>query len=586
MFILLVGLTSITWAWFSDSESESSTIKSGHFSVSMSEYDEEKLMGTAIEGEFVIDEDKLCNPQMLRIVRDDDSLKNGYIEINITQKDVDEPITQKYYAIFGDNGGEDICYYTLKIDTNEASLISIGLQSWNKFKTDADEKPANEEEVFNILSTDQEDNLNEIVFGKFNIVYNSNVPDFYVGEKEESTIEIKDIPYVSSHMYLLKDGSDFSFDGYEFVGWSLTKDGDILQINQEEDEYKGYTKIDKTPASEGLNLYAIWKPIEYTLEYDANGGAFASTGDSIKINDKEYTILTIKDNETHVVSKDKYGDAISFDDELSDYINSNVDEKMNEYYDSLDPSIKDNIIEKEIDVNNWSILEEKPSNGDYYEISYKEDNANKVQYLVSNAKGLSTTKKVYPLAIEELLNYLSKDNSIDDIKKLFDIADGLWLRSYSNEKPVALLSKGYFGCEDISNVHSIYPSFVIKIDNIDFINLDDSYNSCAYTISKDDLWLPTNIYKKGYDFVGWFSKDGANGDWGEEIDSLDYAKVSTLKNEENKIVLFARYEEKAMIEEPSLEIVEEAKEEIIDTINEEVIIEEVEEAKEETIQEE
>lgn len=48
--------------------------------------------------------------------------------------------------------------------------------------------------------------------------------------------------------------------GYEFVGWAVEKDGQEF-INSE-------TEYD---APEDMTVYAIWKPIVYTIEYDLGG---------------------------------------------------------------------------------------------------------------------------------------------------------------------------------------------------------------------------------------------------------------------------------------------------------------------------
>lgn len=50
-------------------------------------------------------------------------------------------------------------------------------------------------------------------------------------------------------------------DGYEFIGWSLTKDGDILVFDQ------------NTAIDDGVTLYAIWQYTKMTLYYDLKDGS-------------------------------------------------------------------------------------------------------------------------------------------------------------------------------------------------------------------------------------------------------------------------------------------------------------------------
>ena len=82
--------------------------------------------------------------------------------------------------------------------------------------------------------------------------------------------------------------------GYQFVGWSSAENGSLLFKDEQEIEILddnnddlyigGYFKFDESkicqeltkknqPSSNIKKLYALWKPIEYEVQYDCNGGS-------------------------------------------------------------------------------------------------------------------------------------------------------------------------------------------------------------------------------------------------------------------------------------------------------------------------
>ena len=65
--------------------------------------------------------------------------------------------------------------------------------------------------------------------------------------------------------------------GYEFVGWSLNKDGEQYFEPGSEMRYLG--------TEENVTLYAVWKPIEYQITYDFAGGNF---NDDLPLSKAEY----------------------------------------------------------------------------------------------------------------------------------------------------------------------------------------------------------------------------------------------------------------------------------------------------------
>lgn len=90
----------------------------------------------------------------------------------------------------------------------------------------------------------------------FNIVYNANG-----GKGSMSTI---------SHVFgeaVKLNTNGFTRTGYQFKGWALSSNGSVKYINQDTIQINEYPKNGK------LNLYAVWSPIKYSIEFDANGGS-------------------------------------------------------------------------------------------------------------------------------------------------------------------------------------------------------------------------------------------------------------------------------------------------------------------------
>lgn len=58
----------------------------------------------------------------------------------------------------------------------------------------------------------------------------------------------------------------FTRSGYTFEGWALGANSEIKYLDKAEIE------LNKYPSNGKITLYAVWKPIKYTVEFDANGG--------------------------------------------------------------------------------------------------------------------------------------------------------------------------------------------------------------------------------------------------------------------------------------------------------------------------
>ena len=74
----------------------------------------------------------------------------------------------------------------------------------------------------------------------------------------------------------------FTRDGYKFMGWSASGDGDV------ETRYAPGTEIN---LNEDLQLFAVWTEVGMKIVYNANGGTGEMTADGLST-----TMLTVRDN--------------------------------------------------------------------------------------------------------------------------------------------------------------------------------------------------------------------------------------------------------------------------------------------------
>ena len=102
------------------------------------------------------------------------------------------------------------------------------------------------------------DEINSFMNSVYFVIYDANTSDI---SSDVSIMEVhKDDQLLANN---------FEREGYILEGWSLTPNGDVAYLD------KALVK-DLAPAGKSITLYAVWKPITYTVEYDANGGTGAT----------------------------------------------------------------------------------------------------------------------------------------------------------------------------------------------------------------------------------------------------------------------------------------------------------------------
>lgn len=99
--------------------------------------------------------------------------------------------------------------------------------------------------------------LSSEIRGKnISILFNSNGGR---GSMSSQILKFEDTAKLSSNK--------FTKTGYTFEGWTLDKDSDEIKYLDE-----SQIQFTKYPSGGKITLYAVWKPIKYSLEFDSNGG--------------------------------------------------------------------------------------------------------------------------------------------------------------------------------------------------------------------------------------------------------------------------------------------------------------------------
>lgn len=97
---------------------------------------------------------------------------------------------------------------------------------------------------------------------------------YHADQDVTGTMEKQTVSYDSEFMF---SEVGFKKTGYTFVGWARTKDGVVA--------YSDFTKTYQNITEEdNIDLYAVWKPNSYTIQFDAKGGEGAMSSVPAKYN--------------------------------------------------------------------------------------------------------------------------------------------------------------------------------------------------------------------------------------------------------------------------------------------------------------
>ncbi len=86
----------------------------------------------------------------------------------------------------------------------------------------------------------------------------------------------------SDYKVLAREATGFTNLGYDFMGWSLSKNGPV--------QYQAGSPL--PIADNATVLYAVWKPLSYDVTYDVNGGKGSASPVSVEYN-KNHAVLSI-----------------------------------------------------------------------------------------------------------------------------------------------------------------------------------------------------------------------------------------------------------------------------------------------------
>ena len=187
----------------------------------------------------------------------------------------DDPgtILQYYTVVYDANGGEgemESSSFPIgslkKLEPNAFTKTGFVFLGWSTTKDGAPEY-ANKDAVEDLSLTPNETVTLYAVWGApntYTVVYSYNV------DNENQTMPPSIFTLGDINTLPL---NTFTRTGYTFEGWAAEPDSEVIYTDG---QIVGYLT---TKAGETVYLYAVWKPITYTVVYDANGGegAMANT---------------------------------------------------------------------------------------------------------------------------------------------------------------------------------------------------------------------------------------------------------------------------------------------------------------------
>lgn len=389
--------------------------------------------------------------------------------------------------------------------------------NWNLNSAGTSTSYSNGQNVLN-LTTVQNGNINlyaQWTPVKYKISFNGN------GATSGSMSTIDATYDVSQNL----PANQFKRTGYDFAGWNTKANGTGTAISD-----GGAAKNLTTTNGAEVVLYAQWNPIKYTITLDANGGTyegksthtvtvpydttytftqperygykfmgwtlkggdsssvpiegnFSTKGNIVKINGKQFRVLSVNGSKVKVLMMDSYTSdyfnrssiTTSFGSYTGQkYAGSDLDDAMTSYYNSLPAIIRNAIVEQNISQSMYSYLGDSSTT----ETSYVGITGS--TYTIARRGSTNVgMRKVYALDVDDIFEYLGPTFTGSQINKMiFDSNDAvyryIWLRSAYYNKSVsgsenkALTYRGKEGRlsdETINYTYrEIHPVFVIDLD--------------------------------------------------------------------------------------------------------------------------
>lgn len=215
-------------------------------------------------------------------------------------------------------------------------------------------------------------------------------------------------------------------------------------------------------------------------------GDFSSKGNLVTINNTQYRVLAVNGTRVKVMSMVGVGNSAFNSSSITalfgsktgqKYADSNLDNAMISYYNSLPTAIQDAIVEQNINQSmySWSGgTNASASFSAWHKNPFTDTDTSGTNYYLTRIADINVgTRKVYALDVDDAIAYLGSSSTPQDINEMFfnarnDVSNYVLLRSadVSYEKNT-FGANGYFGAlgtvgQFISN-GEIRPAFIIDL---------------------------------------------------------------------------------------------------------------------------
>lgn len=230
---------------------------------------------------------------------------------------------------------------------------------------------------------------------------------------------------------------------------------------------------------------ATQTPIDLT-NINKNGvvGDFSAKGNLVTINGTQYRVLEVNGSRVKVISMTDIGSSTFNGSNVTTsfgsytgrkYADSNLDNKMITYYNSLPSLIQDAIIEQNISQSMYSVYNGTNSNASFsawFSRGFTASTISGTNYYLQRIAEINVgIRKVYALDVDDVIAYLGSNSTPQDVNEMFfgvrnNTSSVVWLRSANANHSINAIGVG-----GISGILSTYSSGNAEVRPVFVLNL-------------------------------------------------------------------------------------------------------------------
>lgn len=343
----------------------------------------------------------------------------------------------------------------------------------------------------------------------------------------ENDVYIQDFVYgIPEELSNFEDMPEFSRFGYNFEGWSNSKDSNEIAYENEQ-SVENLT----TEENEVVNLYAVWKPKEYVIQYNPNG-----TIGPVYYQTAFYdSAFSLSDNQFELSNIEFLGWSLSDENLSIDFEKNNVVSNLIKHDDFSKPVNLFPVFSVESKDEISDIIDKIEEEIEEIELS--------VQYNSNCFPGKTKCVKVNENFKVETYFFENenKNKTFKNWSKFPEKNSGI-LSGISFSKLSNIVSP----ISGLINLYAFwsYPYFIEfnkKTEKYDFdVSGDMEKQSCPFDVKTK---ISKNLFlSKWHSFIGWTSSYNS-----ENIDFLDEQEILNLTSENDTINLYALWNDKYVI---------------------------------------